>query len=411
MYEFEQKKLYHYLGSDLFDSLKYHRAYIAGGTVTSLFSNRDINDIDIYFRDENSLVNFLYDIWDDRQFVLAHTKKATLLKYDDVEIQLVHFDYFADIDAIFDTFDFTVCMGAFDFADEQFHLHPDFLQHNSQRILKFNRHTAFPIVSLLRVQKYRDKGYKISKPEFIRIALACMNLDITSWDDLREQMGGMYGVNYDKLFTFDDDTPFDLPMIIDKLADLVLDDDYFNEPVSLPFNSVEDIIDNIVKGEIEFLEINDDKYRIRKGVLSKVDRHDGLPKQFKTIDASDYIMSHRFYKFVRKTDAGRYLSYYDDTFEYRIGETVEARVKESGMSYQRIGKWPLLYFNELSEIKHSSHGHYNDKVLIEVSIDPADFNKKSGSEVTATKCTVLREVPASEWEPYMNNGNRKDMVF
>lgn len=49
-YEFEQKKLYNYLGKVLVESLKRNRAYIAGGSITSLFCNREINDFDIYFR-------------------------------------------------------------------------------------------------------------------------------------------------------------------------------------------------------------------------------------------------------------------------------------------------------------------------------------------------------------------------
>lgn len=400
-YEFEQKKLLHYIGSDLAELLFHHNAYIAGGTITSLFCNRDINDIDIYFRDEQSLVNFLYDIWDDGRHVVAHTKKATLIRYGDLDIQLVHFDYFRDADAIFNTFDFTVCMGAYDFADDSFHLHPQFMQHNSQRMLKFNAETAFPIVSLLRVQKYRDKGYKISKPEFLRIALACMNLDITSWDELREQLGGMYGVNYDKLFDFDDDTPLDLTMVIDKLADLSLDDDYFKEPESLPFNSVEDIIDNISTGEIVYYEINDGFYRYNsRGYLVELDHK---PKNAKVLDGIDYINSHRFYKFVRKDDDGTYHSFYDNTFEYVVGEEALARQTDKLITF--FHHKPVLFFNELPEIRRSMYVNHENAVLIEVSIAADDFVDKNDDKVTATKCKVLREVPKSEYAIYLPNYN------
>jgi hypothetical protein len=193
-FQFEKNKLYAYLGEDLVKVLKHHKGFIAGGTITSLFCNREINDVDVYFRDEESILGFLNEVWSGGRHVVSHTKKATQLMYDDINLQVIHFQYFNRSEEIFNTFDFTTCMGCYDFDTEHFTLHPDFLKHNSQRILKFNSETAFPIVSLLRVQKYEKKGYSISKPEFIRIILTCMNLAIESYDELKEQLGGMYGI-------------------------------------------------------------------------------------------------------------------------------------------------------------------------------------------------------------------------
>jgi hypothetical protein len=392
IYEFERKKLYAYLGEDLVDTLKQHKCYIAGGTITSLFCNRDINDIDIYFRNEQSLIDFICDVWDDNQYVIAHTKKATLIKYGNVDIQLIHFGYFDSTQSIFDTFDYTVCMGAFDFATEEFTLHDDFLQHNSQRILKFNKSTAFPIVSLLRVQKYRDKGYTISKPEYIRIALACMNLNITSYAELKEQMGGMYGVNYDKLFTFDDATPFNMDTVIGAIADLCLDDDYFKKPVSLKFDNVDDIVDNIVNREPRYMELNKRWYKIRhNGEMESVSCK---PDDVEVVDGEEYIRNLRLYKFVKKVD-DRYFSHYDNGFEYVIGKQAEAREK-AGAWYGN--RQPSLYFVELTGIRKASYREENNSVLIEVSIAMDDWQDKDGCQITAKRCTVLREVPRDEYE-------------
>ncbi len=200
MYEFEKNKLYSYLGEDLINQLKKHKVFIAGGAITSLFCNRDINDIDIYFRDESSLLSLVEEFWDDNLYIVSHTKKATQYNFsymkNDIPIQLIHFKYFNSPEDIFKTFDYTVCMGCFDFNTEEFVLHDDFLKHNSQRLLKFNSDTEYPIVSLLRVQKYEKRGYVISKPEFIRIILTCMNTEINSYEELKDQIGGMYGMAY-----------------------------------------------------------------------------------------------------------------------------------------------------------------------------------------------------------------------
>ncbi|MEC1259989.1 hypothetical protein P9D34_05915 [Bacillus swezeyi] len=52
-YQFEKNKLYAYLGKDLVKSLKKFEVIVAGGAITSLFNNKAINDIDLYFRSVN----------------------------------------------------------------------------------------------------------------------------------------------------------------------------------------------------------------------------------------------------------------------------------------------------------------------------------------------------------------------
>lgn len=261
-YQFEKNKLYAYLGKELQVILKQYECFVAGGTITSLFCNREINDIDIYFRDERSMIQFLHEVWEENEWIINQTKKAILLKYKEVEIQLIHFDYFNSAEEIFNTYDFTSCMGAFDFKTETFTLHNDFMKHNAQRLLKFNSGTAFPIVSLLRVQKYQEKGYTISKPEFIRIVLSCMKLEINSYDELKNHLGGMYGINYDKLFEDIKDEEFSLEKAIDIIANISLHEDYFTEPTPVQFSDIDDIVDNITKRPIKYFEINGNLYKI-----------------------------------------------------------------------------------------------------------------------------------------------------
>lgn len=40
---------------DIWEVLKEHKAIIAGGAITSIFTNQPINDIDVYFRSEEDL--------------------------------------------------------------------------------------------------------------------------------------------------------------------------------------------------------------------------------------------------------------------------------------------------------------------------------------------------------------------
>lgn len=60
MYEFEKNKLYQHLEDgtpslkSLIQDFKDQKVMIAGGAITSLFCNREINDIDVYFRTEEA---------------------------------------------------------------------------------------------------------------------------------------------------------------------------------------------------------------------------------------------------------------------------------------------------------------------------------------------------------------------
>lgn len=397
----KRKKLYNYLGDDLVEALKDNECFIAGGTITSLFCNREINDIDIYFRSQKHLINFIEDIWGSGHWIIAHTDKATLIKWDtDVELQFIHFNYFTNAEDIFKTFDFSVCMGVYDFKTEEFILHNDFLKHNSQRLLKFNADTSFPIVSALRVQKYEKKGYKISKPEYIRILLDVMNLKIDNYEDLKEQMGGMYGINYDKLFTNMKDNKFDLKEIIDKLKDLILDDDYFKQPENtIQFEDVEDLIDSITKNDIYYVTINDEKYRITnidtlKPINKNIDKF--IEKDFK-----EWMKDKKFYKWVKKVNS-KYFSFYDKNFEYELNKSVRPKVAydEEFWNYCRND---VLYCGELKEIDDLSYSGNDEAVLIELDVAVTDVVKKEGSQITIKKAKVIREVPKEEYQKYIKD--------
>ncbi|WP_223251827.1 hypothetical protein [Bacillus atrophaeus] len=398
-YQFEKNKLYAYLGEDLVEALKRNEAIIAGGTITSLFNNKEINDVDIYFRSDKKACSFLEECWNTNVYVTSHTKKATLFIKKALKLQMIHFKFFSDVESIFNTFDFTVCMGAFDFKTEAFILHEDFLKHNSQRILKFNSQTAFPIVSLLRVQKYTDKEYTISKPEFIRIVLTCMDLTINTYEELKDQMGGMYGINYDKLFEDEKEEDFNLREAVDKIADMVLDEDYFKEPVNLEFNDLDDLLNDINKSPVMTLKINDDQYRI--GLDGFLKESVSEPCTEIKLDTKDFFDKTNFYKFVRKQNE-KLTSFYDKNFEYVIGE--EAKAEGIINSWSNSGR---LFFNEKAAIEQSTYYGKEDGVLIEVKIKEKDFVDAENGKVEATACHVIREVSKKEWKEYISANNSK----
>lgn len=391
-YNYEKNKLYSYLNG-LSDSLKKHKAFIAGGTITSLFTGNEINDIDIYFRNEESMLAFLKEHWKNGQtYVTCLTNKSVLMvkgkEPDFLKLQLIHFKYFKDANDIFNTFDFTVCMGAYDFSDEQFYLHKEFMKHNSQRILKFNKNTAFPLVSLLRVQKYANKKYSISKSEMIRIMLSCMVLDIKTIDDLKNHLGGMYGVNYDKLVKLEEGEEFSIDLIIDKLTDISKSDDYFKKPEEVKFDDLDDIIDHINKTPYSIVVLDNKDYRICfDGTLKRLSKK---PSEYKTLEVDEYFNKTKFYKWVKKVDEGKYVSHYDNKFYYINGETSTAK----GSSADSV-----IWLVEKSNISKGTYAWQD--TLIEVSLTPQEFITKNTSEaIKAKSCKVIREVLKEEYSDW-----------
>lgn len=388
-YTFEKNKLKSYLGDYLYSELKLNKAVIAGGMITSLFTNREINDIDIYFKSEKDIYNFAKN---SVGVVVSHTKKATQwFDYNDNSklIQIIHYKTFSNVDEIFKNFDFTVCMGAFDFESEEFVLHEDFLKHNSQRILKFNELTEFPIISALRVDKYKNKGYTISKADYIKILLTVMNLKVNSYDELKEHLGGMYGESYDKLFENADDENFDIMDALTMISNLVTQDSYFKE--SNTDYDVDEILEYLDKSPRNLTKIKNNYYRILETDLVK---YQGT-KIDRIFSIKEVMRNLKLYKFVKKESDGTYSSFYDNSFKYTIGELAIAKSNGSFRS-------GVIYLNSEANIHKSTYHSSKDAVLIEVSVRGDDIKDWKDDAVTVSKCEVIREVPLEEFTKFEN---------
>jgi hypothetical protein len=231
MIDFQKEKnlLKKHLGSDIVTLLKTSRAVLAGGAITSIFSGKEINDFDIYFRSYEDLIIFIKNVynkenlleedeWCDQYFSLIcvnHTNRSILFTKDNVKLQAIHFSFYEQPEDIFKSFDFTINMAAYDFKDDKFIFHEDFFKDLAQRRLTFNPKTDYPIISSLRVSKYLDRGYKISKKEMFKISLAIADTKIDSWNKLEDHLSGFYGVDVSKLF--DKNQEFSLVNAIDML--------------------------------------------------------------------------------------------------------------------------------------------------------------------------------------------------
>lgn len=227
-YNNELNKLKKGFPSDLWKALADHGCIIAGGAITSVFTNTEINDYDIYFRSKEDFTKIFkevyHDYYDDTlEYDLGFydvtasvvTKKALLLFHGEAKIQFIVNDFYQTPQQIFEHFDFSCCMGALTMQDEKFVLYDNFLKHNAQKYLHFNPKTLFPLVSALRVDKYSKKGYSISKAQMLKVLCAVNAKNIDSWDKLIDELGGLYGTPAEEIF--DTSQPFSLESAIDQL--------------------------------------------------------------------------------------------------------------------------------------------------------------------------------------------------
>lgn len=257
--------------------------YIAGGAVLSTVTKTEISDYDIYPKSKEAFKDIIYQLDDDSNFFPVNISDRAITYKCNSEIKndgtratvQVMFtpEFFPVPETIFDQFDFTVCMGAYDYDTEQYHFHPDFFIDVASKTFRFNIGTRYPINSLLRTIKYQKKGYHLLKGEMLKLGVCMIDRGLPpSWEALEESIGGTYGktlklhregLDYtvENIFKILDDFDIDTAMVEQNdLENILLDpelifDIIFKEPREYIFleNGTLIIIDgeNIQKSDIK----------------------------------------------------------------------------------------------------------------------------------------------------------------
>jgi hypothetical protein len=195
--------------------------FLAGGAVLSLMTGNKINDLDLYFASREAVAEFIEE--NNGVYLYSVTDKSISLslsttKYGTKEFQLIYFDSYNSADEVFHDFDFTVCMCAYSFDDKQFYFHTDFWEHLGAKKLVFSPSTKFPIISLLRVEKYQQKGFSISNGELRKIALAISKLNLEAKSEFIHQYRSMYGLESSVDLFLEEDALFDATLALGKFS-------------------------------------------------------------------------------------------------------------------------------------------------------------------------------------------------
>lgn len=380
MYEVEERFLLKDFSDIIFEALSSVKAWIAGGAITSVFCNREINDYDLYFGSAQDLYDFLMQLEGTEAQIINQSDKSLTILSDDKLYQAVFIKYYESAKDIFKDFDFTICMGAYNPRKSKFILHPEFLHHNSLRILKFNPGTAYPLVSVLRVAKYKEKGYTISKLEMCKMLLTVNKLKLDSFEEVTNHFGGMYGLKPDQVFSAVQDKPFSVTTALQALDEV--ETDVFTEEKHAEIGNFKQFCQTLTGIKIKCFKTN----------LGFVGVYDcdiyENPEKIIELPAPEFV-----YKFVQKLD-NKYFSIVNNKFEYIFGEVVEAQ-----SNYYKKG----LYFstkNLLNKNCYLGQNHAN-KVLIECEFYPEEVVQVSSYEIVVNKSKMIREVPEDEWKGWL----------
>jgi hypothetical protein len=175
--------------------LKESHSIIAGGAVRAVFAGEYISDYDIYFKSKENLSLFLSKI-NNEEFdfhLVFETDVAKTYQKNDLKLQaiIIPETILQNSKDIIDQFDYTICMGLFDFDTHEFLLNENFLEHVARRELYYNIYAKYPLASLFRMRKYIQKGYSISGSEIIKLGLSVNNLKMENYLDLKKQLQGI----------------------------------------------------------------------------------------------------------------------------------------------------------------------------------------------------------------------------
>lgn len=404
-YKYEKNMLFNLIDNKILELLKEEQCIIAGGCITSLFTRHKINDIDIYFRSKKSLIKALLFLEKSSHLLKAFTDKATLFETGGQDYQFIHFKFFDNAEEIFDTFDFTVCMGAYDFKTNEFIFHEDFLCHNSQRLIRFNSNTAYPLVSMLRLQKYKGKGYDVSKFESIKVGLAINKLKLDTYKKFKEAIGGMYGINYDEIFKdIKDKEPFEIDKAIDILSNLDITENKYKYDGEYYANLDEELKnylhENLLKcgfkiykvlknisWDKEYMYILADNNKIID-ILDKyeVTEDDNNADEYRYKITDDMLSDNNdelyLYKNIKYKD-GIMSSFYDDSFKYELNKEIVAKNKEG------------LFLSKSPMYVQFSEKDYATTIKVKVKV------KDIINNLNVTKC-----IPVEIIENHKNTGKR-----
>ena len=270
--------------------------FIAGGAVLSALTNSEINDYDIYPKNKEALKDILLLL--NKECVIVKISEKTITfksnhiynsNNERITLQVVILDYYDDPEKLIQTFDFTVCMAAFDCDTKEYYFGENFYPDIATKTLSFSGNTIYPFNSFLRSSKYVKKGFEFPKQEMIKLSLAIAKKGFpNSWEELENEIGGSYGKNI-KLNSENLKFNFENAMyVLSKNGDL---ENRSNDVININIHDLISVVTNekieYVKNDNDIIVLIQDSYNFRI-FDNRVLKYFSIPSSFKQL--SDKVL-------------------------------------------------------------------------------------------------------------------------
>lgn len=219
------------------DNFSKNGVILAGGAINSIFTCRPINDLDLYLRsvgDPSKKVDqdpsqrveeYLRESGYSRKSVTNNAiTYGRMINKVEKTIQIIT-RFGGSPEEIFNTFDFTIVQGAYDFRDNLFHFGESFFKDCAKRKLIYRSGSQYPLAALARAKKYQGRGYSISAAQLVNIGFSISRLKLNTYGDAYEQLIGVDPVALKKMREMaSDDRPFDAEEFLTQWTEFDVDD-------------------------------------------------------------------------------------------------------------------------------------------------------------------------------------------
>jgi hypothetical protein len=164
---------------DIYPTLKENKVILAGGAITSLYTDKYVNDWDLYLPNAELKIDLIESLTKHLYTIVHTSKKAIALERKEredssIDAKKIHIieGFYQTPEEVLNSYDFTVVKGAYSFTEDIFTLHPKFKIHNKKKILEnseFGKRSYRN--TFLRYCKYLDKGYKAAFMDILKIQI------------------------------------------------------------------------------------------------------------------------------------------------------------------------------------------------------------------------------------------------
>jgi hypothetical protein len=156
------------LHSDVLEILTPGGVWLAGGSLRTVIDpTHDVADYDLFFANARLAEGVVKQLEIMGWTVVWQCPKGeltTLKDEDDTKIQCITKRYYRTMSELIHSFDFTVCMAAYD--GEVFEFDPRFIRHVKRKRLSINAVT-FPVATINRIYKYRARDFVMYEQDVV----------------------------------------------------------------------------------------------------------------------------------------------------------------------------------------------------------------------------------------------------